>query len=120
MDTAVGAATWPSGDQVWKGHRPAREPKPTINNGKTRVWKVLSNRPFSAIRARVSSENVPSPCPDASAYTARIPTQMRMLPATRNRMSFIAPYSLVRRKVLKLLLLPHTPMSRYIGSTASS
>ena len=34
--------------------------------------------------------------------------------------SFSAPYSLRRRKVPKSLLLPHTPMRRYMGSTASS
>ena len=28
MLTAVGAATWPTGDQVWKGHTAARMPKP--------------------------------------------------------------------------------------------
>ena len=33
MLTAVGAATWPSGDQVWKGHRPASTPKPTMKKG---------------------------------------------------------------------------------------
>ena len=45
---------------------------------------------------------------------------MRTLPATSITISFMAPYSLVRRKVPKSVLLPHTPMSRYMGSTASS
>ena len=35
-------------------------------------------------------------------------------------MSFIAPYSFVRMKVLKVELLPQTPIKGYIGSTASS
>ena len=49
-----------------------------------------------------------------------MPTQIRTLPATSISISFMAPYSLVRRKVPKSVLLPHTPMSRYMGSTASS
>ena len=28
MDTAVGAATWPTGDHVWNGQTAARTPKP--------------------------------------------------------------------------------------------
>ena len=39
IETAVGAATWPSGDQVWKGQRPARQPAPTANSGNTHFWK---------------------------------------------------------------------------------
>ena len=31
--TAVGAATWPSGDHVWNGNRPAKMPKPIMNIG---------------------------------------------------------------------------------------
>ena len=38
MLTAVGAATWPSGDQVWNGHRPARTPNPTMISGKKKIW----------------------------------------------------------------------------------
>ena len=33
MLTAVGAATWPSGDHVWNGHRPASTPNPIMKNG---------------------------------------------------------------------------------------
>ena len=47
-------------------------------------------------------------------------TQTSTLPATRYSISFMAPYSLVRTKVLKSELLPHTAISRYMGSTASS
>ena len=32
----------------------------------------------------------------------------------------MAPYSLERMKVRKSVLLPHTPMRRYMGTTASS
>ena len=61
---------------------------------------------------------VGSPACDDATYRARIPTQIRTLPATSISISFIAPYSLVRKKVPKSVLLPHTPISRYIGSTA--
>src|SRR5581483_3103741 len=33
MDTAVGAATWPSGLQLWNGNRPASTPKPMNTKG---------------------------------------------------------------------------------------
>ena len=49
-----------------------------------------------------------------------MPIQTKMLPATKNNSSFMAPYSLVRRKVPKSVLLPQTPISRYIGRTANS
>ena len=42
------------------------------------------------------------------------------LPPTKYSVSFIALYSFVRLNRGKRLLLPHTPMSRYIGSTDSS
>jgi len=38
IDTAVGAATWPSGDHVWKGQRPASTPNPIMKKGKTHFW----------------------------------------------------------------------------------
>ena len=116
MDTAVGAATWPSGDQVWKGHRPARIPNPSANNGKTAFWKFSSY----AIELRLLSpmrSNVPR---SASTNVAKMPTKISALPPTRYSTSFIAPYSFVRVNVPKSLLAPHTAISRYIGSTASS
>ena len=39
IETAVGAATWPSGDHVWNGHMPASTPKPIMKNGKNVFWK---------------------------------------------------------------------------------
>ena len=42
IETPVGAATWPSGDQVWNGHRPASTPQPITKNGKTTFWKSVS------------------------------------------------------------------------------
>ena len=61
--------------------------------------------------------NVPSP---PSTNMASIAIHIRTLPATRYIISFIAPYSLARENVGKVELLPQTPMSRYIGMTASS
>ena len=43
IETAVGAATWPSGDQVWNGNMPASTPQPMTNNGKTIFWKLWAN-----------------------------------------------------------------------------
>ena len=42
METPVGAATWPSGDQVCSGHMPASTPKPIMKNGKHHFWKSSS------------------------------------------------------------------------------
>ena len=43
IETAVGAETWPSGDHVWNGQRPASTPQPMTNSGKTIFWKFSSN-----------------------------------------------------------------------------
>src|SRR5277367_658180 len=52
IEAAVGAATWPVGAQVWKGHKPARIPKPTKTSGKHHIWK-LTGRPAWARPASV-------------------------------------------------------------------
>src|SRR5881296_1148601 len=39
IEAAVGAATWPVGAQVCKGHNPARMAKPTNTSGKAQYWK---------------------------------------------------------------------------------
>ena len=113
MLTAVGAATWPSGDQVWNGHIPASTPNPTMRNGKKTLWKVSDKTASSSSRML----KVPSP---ASTKIAIMAIHIRTLPATRYKVSFMAPYSLSRLKVAKVELLPQTPMRRYMGSTASS
>ena len=56
----------------------------------------------------------------ASTNVAKMPIKISALPPTRYSTSFIAEYSLVRLNVLNLLLAPHTAISRYIGSTATS
>ena len=136
MLTPVGAATWPSGDQVWKGHKPASTPKPIMNSGKTQFWKAGLNSPLSARMPSSTMEKVPLPTWAAATYKARMPIQMSTLPPTSTSISFIAPYSLGRlyeprskgmgiphrrcRSGSNTVLLPHTPISRYMGSTASS
>ena len=105
METAVGAATWPSGDQVWNGQRPARMPQPIMKNGKNVLAKDLSN----STSRRTAMSKVPAP---ASAKTAKMPMKISTDPPTSTMVSFIAPYS--------LLVLPQTTISRYMGSTASS
>ena len=37
MEAAVGAATWPVGAQVWKGHMPARMANPVKTSGKAHI-----------------------------------------------------------------------------------
>ena len=113
MLTADGAATCPSGDHVWNGHSPASTPNPTISNGNITRWKPTEY----SIPSRTCRSNVPA---FASTKIASSAIQIRTLPATRNSMSFIAPYSFVRMKSLNVELLPQTPISGYIGSTASS
>ena len=56
----------------------------------------------------------------ASTKIAISATHISTLPATKYSVSFIALYSFVRLNFGNWLLLPHTPMSRYIGSTESS
>ena len=55
-----------------------------------------------------------------STNIAMTAIQISTLPATRNIMSFIAPYSLARENVGNSELLPQTPIRRYMGKTASS
>ncbi len=50
MLTAVGAATWPSGDQVWNGQRPARTPQPMQEHGEERLLEAL--RELDAVERR--------------------------------------------------------------------
>src|SRR5438445_889456 len=113
IETPVGAATWPSGDQVCSGHMPASTPKPIMKNGKHHFWKLGSS--FAA-RITVIS-NVPAP---ACTNNAKMPMKTNTEPATSISVSFIAPYSLVRVNVPKSELAPQTAISRYIGSTATS
>src|SRR5262245_10611666 len=113
IETAVGAATCPSGDQVWNGHRPASTPHPVTDSGNTTFWKFGSNScAYNSCRS-----NVPSP---ASWNTAKMPRKIRIEAATSMIVSFIAEYSFVRANVSNALLEPHTAISRYIGSTATS
>ena len=42
IETAVGAAAWPSGDQGWSGKMPPRVPQPRTTIGKMIFWKFGS------------------------------------------------------------------------------
>ena len=79
MLTPVGAATWPSGDQVWKGHIPASTPKPTISSGKNMRWKLSENTTW-LLSDRSGILKVPRP---PSTNIARIAIHISTLPATR-------------------------------------
>ena len=76
MLTAVGAATWPSGDHVWNGHRPASTPQPMTNTGKTAFWKPSEKWTlYSAGRSKVPMF--------ALTKMAKMPMKMSTLAATR-------------------------------------
>ena len=45
IETAVGAATWPSGDQLWNGKIPASTAKPMKMNGNHSLAKVSASMP---------------------------------------------------------------------------
>src|SRR5579859_7794798 len=45
IETAVGAATWPSGLQLWNGNKPASTPNPMNTNGNQNLAIVVPNTP---------------------------------------------------------------------------
>src|SRR6185436_20308503 len=72
MDTAVGAATCPSGDQLWNGQMPPNTAKPR-NTGRNQIfWKPCENPAFSI--ASISNVKTPVFCPDTQ-YMAITPTR---------------------------------------------
>ncbi len=50
IETAVGAATWPVGDQVWNGNIPAKIANPTKIGIKKVSWKALEKTVLFAKR----------------------------------------------------------------------
>src|SRR4030042_4610246 len=106
IDTAVGAATWPSGDQLWKGKMPPSTAKPKKTNGNQKCWKAGEN-PACSIASR---SNVFNP---ELKYIASPPTRATTEPMTRYNAAFIAAYSRVTCQ-------PQMAISRYIGKTAIS
>ena len=124
IETAVGAEACPSGDQVWKGKTPASVPNPIQSAGNAHHCIDDEYRTCSSS----SMEKVVAPF---STYMARIPARMKADPRRSISVSFIAAYSFppmssTRKRYLKgpasatFLVLPQTPISRYIGSTAIS
>src|SRR5688500_20376025 len=57
MDTAVGAATSPSGDQLWKGQMPPNTATPRKTGRNQIVWNVCEKPAFSI--ASISNESTP-------------------------------------------------------------
>ncbi len=79
MLTAVGAATWPVGAQVWNGHMPAIMAKPTKIIGKIHCCASAGTCPS----CNLSKLNVFNDSPEASfakKKTAIIPSNTRALP----------------------------------------
>ena len=54
METAVGAATWPSGDQLWNGQIPPNTAKPR-NTGRNQIfWKFCEKAaPYMASMSKL-------------------------------------------------------------------
>ena len=46
METAVGAAEWPSGLQKWKGNREELTAKPMNIRGNAHIWKSMGRVTF--------------------------------------------------------------------------
>ncbi len=107
IETAVGAATWPSGDQLWKGKMPPRTAKPKKTKGNHRCWKA-------GREAGLLQQPACRRCPDPEAkYIASTPTSATTEPMNRYSVSFMAAYSRVTCQ-------PQMAISRYIGKTAIS
>src|SRR5512132_907807 len=80
MDTAVGAATCPSGDQLWKGQIPPSTAKPK-NTGRNQIfWNVCEKPAFSI--SSISNVYTPVFCP-ATQYIASTPTSETTEPTNR-------------------------------------
>jgi hypothetical protein len=106
IDTAVGAATWPSGDQLCTGKMPPSTAKPKNTNGNQKRWKPAEN-------PAVSSSSILNEFISAAKYIARPPTSAITEPMKRYRVSFIAAYS-------RVTFHPQMAINKYIGKTAIS
>src|SRR5574341_2195729 len=76
IETAVGAATWPSGDQLWKGKMPPSTANPKNTNGNQNRWKPTEKLACSS----ASMSNVPRP---EVKYIASAPTSAITEPMNR-------------------------------------
>ena len=106
MDTAVGADAWPSGLHVWNGNSAPSTPNPMKMTG-NHILCIFSGMLCRAAISVISIVVAPAP-----KYMPSMPMSMRADPPMSIRVSFIAEYSF--RPV------PQTPMSRYIGMSATS
>src|SRR5207247_9581330 len=89
METAVGAATCPSGDQLWKGQMPPNTAKPRKTGRNQMFWNVCEKPAFS-IRS-MSNVKTPVLCP-ATQYITITPTNETTEPMKRYKVNFIAAY----------------------------
>ena len=105
MLAAVGAAEWPCGAHVWKGHIPPKMAKPTNINGNTTACSPAEKSTvISACKSNVFNPE--------SKYSASIPINTSALPPKEYITSFIAAYSRFAP--------PQMAMRKYFGTMASS
>ena len=105
IDTAVGAAAWPSGDHGWEREDAAQRAAAEHDQ---REHDLLERRVVGRVEQGRQVERAETGLGEDAEDRGKI----RIDAATSIIISFIAPYS--RRPD------PHTAMSRYIGSTAVS
>src|SRR5678815_3232370 len=84
METAVGAATCPSGDQLWKGQIPPKTAKPRKTGRNQIFWKDCEKPAFSI--SNMSNESTPVFL-YCSQYMASTPTKETTEPIKRYRVS---------------------------------
>ena len=118
-EIGVGACTWASGSQVWKGKIGTLMAKPMNRNQNTQVVNCIPSSapppgrlspkswPFFASAVRSGIENVPP-----SSRSATMATSISTEPASVYRKNLIAAYS--RRGP------PQMPMRKYIGRSMIS
>ena len=114
IETAVGAATWPSGDHVWNGQRPASTPQPMTKNGKTDLLEVGVERAIAAGRRASAGRRCRG---RPRVKTAKMPMKIRTEP---RRASSSASSRRIPLREVGNAAEPQTAISRYSGSTASS
>src|SRR3990172_3433667 len=102
IETAVGAATWPSGDQLWKGKMPPSTAKPKKTNGNQSCWKPVEN-------PAPSKSNMSNVFRPEVKYITSAPTSETTDPMKRYKVSFMAAYS-------RVTFQPQIEISKNIGN----
>ncbi len=83
IETAVGAATWPSGDHVWSGQIGMSVPNPRTVSRNTHFWNAAPK--VCSAHTRMSKV-----CAPTAQYVSTSTTTSIALPANRKSVSFIA------------------------------